>query len=72
MQKGALSVVLKTVESSAVKQIGHLLNEWTVLNEIQHCIVVNAISFLKKVTIPGKEGIYYILAQEFAKHGNLS
>jgi len=27
---------------------------------------------LKKVTIPGKEGIYYLLAQEFAKHGNLS
>ena len=27
---------------------------------------------MKKVTLPGKEGNFYVLAQEYADHGNLS
>lgn len=54
VQRGDLQVVLKSVESSAVRQVGHLLNEWSVLSGLSHENVVEVYRCMKKVAIPGK------------------
>ena len=72
MRRGDLEVVLKAVEAGSTRQIGHLLNEWTLLNRLEDPNLVEVYHCLKRVTKTKKEGIYYILAQEFAKYGNLS
>jgi serine/threonine protein kinase len=51
--------------------VKHLLNEWTILGKLVHDNIVEAYRFGKDVALPERSGNFCLLAQEYARHGNL-
>ncbi len=66
-----MSVVLKAVASGCVKEVKHLVNEWSILSKLLHENIVEAYRLGREVALPGREGNFCLLAQEHARHGNL-
>jgi len=66
-----MSLVLKAVAEGSAKEVKHLLNEWNILSKLVHDNIVEVYRYGKEVSLPERSGNFCLLAQEYARHGNL-
>lgn len=66
-----MRLVIKAVPAGCVKEVKHLINEWTILSKLVHDNIVEVYRYGKEVSLPEREGNFCLLAQEHARHGNL-